>query len=167
MFEAELYEPVISCLRDSFAAVGRSVHLEIAATRGLSEQVKRSIPKGNEIVFSFLHLHRPDIIGVIDGENVLNPLVVAEVKAKTLTVADIYQTKLYKDLLQARGAFLVSTKQIPETLRRLCAENWDIWRSPSDGPYRFLAICQFDITTGKFVDWFQEDPFQQEYRWKF
>jgi hypothetical protein len=52
----------------------------------LSEQVKPAIPKENEIVFSFLHQHRPDIIGLIDGENVLNPLVIAEVQGEGLTV---------------------------------------------------------------------------------
>jgi hypothetical protein len=124
MTEAELYEPVMSCLRGSFAAVGKSVHLEIAATKGLSEQVKRAIPMGKEIVFSFLRQHRPDIIGVIEGEGVLNPLVVAEVKAKSLTLDDVYQAKQYKEVLEARGGILVTVHPIPEDLRRLCAQNW-------------------------------------------
>jgi hypothetical protein len=167
MEEAALYEPVMSCLQSSFVAVGKSVHLEIAATKGLSEQVKRAIPKGNDIVFSFLRQHRPDIIGVIDGENVLNPLIVAEVKAKSLTIDNIYQTKKYKEVLGARGGFLVTVQPIPEDLRRLCNQNWDIWCSVSDGPHKFLAICQFDMAARRFIDWFRDDPFQQEYRWKF
>ncbi len=166
MNEAELYEPVISCLRSSFVAVGKSVFLEIAATKGLSEQVKRTIPTGNEIVFSFLRQHRPDIIGVIEGENVMNPLVIAEVKAKSLTLDDIFQTKRYKDLLQARGGFLVTVQPIPEDLRRLCAQNWDILHSASDSTFKFLAICQFDIATREFIDWFPENPFQQAHLWK-
>ncbi len=165
MVEAELYEPVMSCLQGAFAAVGKSVHLEIAATRGLSEQVKRAIPAGREIVFSFLRQHRPDIIGVIDGGG-LN-LVVAEVKAKSLTLDDVYQAKQYKEVLGARCGFLVTVVPIPEDLRRMCDQNWDIWRSVSDDVYKFLAISQFDIATGKFVDWFREDPFQQAYFWRF
>ena len=167
MVEAELYEPVMSCLRSSLVAVGKSVFLEIAAVTGLSERMKRAIPKGDEIVFSFLRKHKPDIVGVIEGENVMNPLVVAEVKAKSLSLDDVFQTKRYKDLLQARGGFLVTVKPIPEDLRRLCGQNGDLLHSASDGPYKFLAICQFDIAAGKFIDWFQDDPFQQEYRWKF
>jgi hypothetical protein len=166
MAEAALYEPVMSCLQRSFVAVGKSVYLEIAATRGLSEKVRRVIPKGSEIVFGFLRQHRPDIIGVIEGELVLNPLIVAEVKARSLTLEDVYQTKRYKELLGAKGGFLVTVHPIPEELRRLCAQNFDILRSASDGVYRFLAICQFDIVAGQFIDWFQQDPFQQAHFWK-
>jgi hypothetical protein len=164
MVEAELYEPVMSCLKGAFQAVGKNVRLEISATLGLSEQVKRAIPAGREIVFSFLRQNRPDIVGVIEGGG-LN-LVVAEVKAKSLTLDDIFQTKRYKDLLRTRCAFLVTVKPIPEDLRRLCDQNWDIWYSASDESFKFLAICQFDIATGKFVDWFRDDPFQQAHFWK-
>src|SRR5260370_11675700 len=129
MIEAELYEPVMSCLRSSFAVVGKNVNLEIAATRGLSEQVKRAIPKGSEILFSFLRQHRPDIIGVIEGGG-LN-LVVAEVKAKSLTLDDIYQAKQYKEVLGAKCGFLVTVEPIPEALRRICEPNWDILSSAS------------------------------------
>ncbi len=169
MAEAELYEPVMSCLRGSFALVGKSVRLEIAATLGLSEQIKRVIPKENEIVFGFLRQrqHRPDIVGVIEGEGVWNPLVVAEVKATRLTLDNIYQTKRYKELLGARGGILVTVHPIPEDLRRLCAQNPDILSSASDGGYKFLAICQFDIAAGKFIDWFRDDPFQQAHFWRF
>jgi len=166
MVEAELYRPVMSCLRGSFAAVGKSVHLEIAATKGLSEQVKRAIPKGNEIVFGFLRQHRPDIIGVIGGEAVLNPLVVVEVKAKSLTLDNLYQAKQYKEVLGARGGILVTVHPIPEDLKRLCDQNWDILCSASDGPYKFLAICQFDIAAGKFIDWYRDNPFEQVRLWK-
>lgn len=166
MSEAELYEPVMSCLRSSFAAVGKNVNLEIAATRGLSEQVKRAIPKGSDIVFSVLRNHRPDIIGVIEGNVFLSPLVIAEVKAKSLILDDIFQAKRYKDLLQARGGFLVTVKPIPEELRRLCDQNFDMLHSASDGGYKFLAICQFDVATCKFVDWFHDDPFPKPHIWR-
>ena len=167
MNEAELYEPVMSCLREAFAAVGKTVRLEVGATMGLSEQVKRAIPEGKEIVFSFLRQHRPDIIGVIEGEPLLSRLFIAEVKAKSLTLENVYQTKRYKDLLEAKAGFLVTIHPIPEDLRRLCSQNWDILSSASDSAYKFLAICRFDIGTGKFIDWFRENPFQKEHFWKF
>jgi hypothetical protein len=167
MTEADLYEPVVSCLRDAFAAVGRNVHLEIGATTGLSEQVKRAIPEGKEIVFSFLRQHRPDIIDVIEGAPPLSRLFIAEVKLKSLTLENVYQAKRYKDLLEAKGGFLVTVQPIPEDLRRLCAQNWDILSSASDSAYKFLAICRFGIATGKFIDWFRENPFQKEHFWKF
>jgi hypothetical protein len=167
MTEADLYEPVMSCLRDAFAAVGKSVHLEVGATTGLSEQIKGAIPEDKNIIFSFLRQHRPDIIGVIEGEPFLSRFVIAEVKAKSLTLENIYQAKRYKGLLEARAGFLVTVHPIPEDLRRLCAQNWDILSSASDGGYKFLAICRFDIETGKFIDWFRENPFQKEHFWKF
>ena len=167
MLERELYDPVMSCLRGAFAAVGKSVRFEIAATLGLSEQAKRAIPKGSDIVFGFLRQHRPDIVGVIEGDVILNPLVVAEVKAKSLTLDNVFQAKRYKDLLQAKCGFLVTVEPIPEDLRRLCEQNRDIWYSASDSSYKFLTICQFDITAGKFTDWFRDDPFQQAHFWQF
>jgi hypothetical protein len=167
MLETELYDPVMSCLRASFAAVGKSVRFEIAATLGLSEQAKRAIPKGSEIVFGFLRQNRPDIVGVIEGDVFLSPLVVAEVKAKSLTLDNVFQAKRYKDLLQAKCGFLVTVQPIPEDLRRVCDQNWDILCSASDSSYKFLTLCQFDIAAGKFIDWFREDPFQQTRFWQF
>jgi hypothetical protein len=167
MTEAELYEPVISCLRGVFSAVGKTVQFEIAATAGLSERAKRAIPKGSDIIFTFLSRHRPDIVGVIGGDVFLSSLVVAEVKATRLTPEHVFQAKRYKELLGARCAFLVTVQPIPEDLKRLCDQNWDILLSASDGTYKFLTICQFDIATGKFIDWFRDNPFQKEYLWKF
>jgi hypothetical protein len=166
MVEAELYGPVMSGLREAFAAVGKSVQFEIAATAGLSEKAKRAIPKGSEIIFAFLNRHRPDIVGVIEGDVFLSSLVVAEVKATGLTPENIFQAKRYKELLGARCGFLVTVQPIPEDLKRLCDQNWDILCSASDGGYKFLAICQFDPAAGTFIDWFRADPFQQEYVWK-
>jgi hypothetical protein len=74
MIEAELYDPVMCCLRGAFAAVGKTVQFEIAATVGLSEQARRAIPKGNDIIFAFLSRHRPDIVGVIEGDVFLSPV---------------------------------------------------------------------------------------------
>jgi hypothetical protein len=52
--EKELYEPVRAALERSFAAIGKTVVCETAATKGLGEPLKALIPPEKEILFSFL-----------------------------------------------------------------------------------------------------------------
>lgn len=164
MAEQDLYEPVKEQLGKLIAATGRSVHLEITATKGLSEKLKASIPNGREIVFTFLK-KRPDICGFFEGQYA-HDLVAVEVKEGAAKLEDIYQAKLYKEVLGAKCGFLITTKPIPEEMRRLCKTTPDILRSVGDSIYRFLAIGEFDPGKRQFVDWFAENPFTQERYWK-
>jgi hypothetical protein len=163
MAEADLYEPIKQHLEQLFTLAGKRVYLEIAAARGFSETLKRAIPPGKEIVFAFLR-QRPDVLGFIEEEYTKN-LVTVEVKEKSPTLEDIYQAKLYKEVFEAKCGFLVTSSAIPEELKRLCKGNFSVLRSVGDNTYRFLVIAQFDKVSGKFVDWFHENPFEQTYYW--
>jgi hypothetical protein len=147
-----------------FETAGASVYLEIAANSGFSEKLKQAIPHGKEIVFQFIKL-RPDIAGFVE-EQYGKSLITVEVKEKSLTLEDIYQAKLYKEVFEAKYGFLVTLSPIQEELKRLCKGNFDILRSAADSIYRFLAIGQFDKASGEFTDWFEGNPFEQPQYWK-
>ena len=85
-------------------------------------------------------------------------------KEKTLKIEDVYQAKMYKQVLGARYAFLVSAAPIPEELKRLCKTTPSVLRSIDDPNYRFLAIAQFH-PAGSFIDWFEQNPFENELFW--
>jgi hypothetical protein len=164
MAESDFYERIEECLRRLFETAGASVYLEIAANSGFSEKLKQAIPHGKEIVFKFLQL-RPDIAGFVE-EQYMKSLITVEVKEKSLTLEDIYQARLYKEVFEAKYGFLVTLSPIQEELKRLCKGNFDILRSAADGVYRFLAIAQFNNASGEFSDWFEENPFEQPRYWK-
>jgi len=163
MSEADLYDPVQAKLGECLSAVGRAFYLEPAAVKGLSETVKAVIPAGQEIVFSFFR-RKPDLIGYVSGE-FAKDLITVEIKEKSLTIEDVYQAKMYKEVFGARYGFLVTAAPIPEALKRLCRQNFSILHSVSDGIRAFLSIAQFH-RVGGFIDWFEENPFTKEFYWK-
>jgi hypothetical protein len=163
MAEADLYEPVKQCLERSLIAVGKRCYLEVAAKRGFSETAKQAIPQGKEIVFSFLR-HKPDILGFIENQYTKD-LITVEVKEACPNLDDVYQAKLYKEVFEARYGFLITGDPITEELKRLCRTTSPILHSAGDGTYRFLALAQFDPAAGKFVEWFEENPFTQSFYW--
>src|SRR5438876_965860 len=99
MSEADLYNPVEAKLAEQLSAVAANFYLETGAAKGFSETVKAAIPSGREIIFSFLG-RRPDIIGYVSREYAKD-LITVEVKEKTLTIEDIYQAKMYKEVFGA------------------------------------------------------------------
>jgi hypothetical protein len=138
--------------------------LEVTAKKGLSEKLKGKIPQGREIVFTFLK-KRPDLFGFIEGQY-SNDFMTVEIKERIEKLDDIYQAKLYKEAFAARYGFLITTKPIPEEIKRLCKSSIDILHSAADSIDRFLVIAHFDKESAQFVDWFEENPFEKEYYWK-
>ncbi len=163
MAEADLYKPVLVKLTEHLGGkLQCNLSLE-TSDKGFSERIKAAIPSGREIVFKFMRM-KPDIMGVAQREY-QKDLIVVEVKEKALKIEDIYQAKMYKEVLGARYTFLVSAAPIPEELKRLCKTTVSILHSIDDQTYRFLAIAQFFPNHG-FIDWFEENPFEKEYFWK-
>lgn len=108
---------------------------------------------------------RPDLFGFVEGPYAPD-LIAAEVKDGAAKLEDIYQAKLYKDVLGARYGFLITTKPIPEEVMRLYGTTPAILRSVGDSIYGFLAIGEFDKETQQVKDWFEENPFEQKGYWK-
>ncbi len=163
MAEADFYQPIKKRLEELFAAKKKSSYLEVTAAKGLGEKLKGQISPQREIVFAFLK-KRPDLFGFVQGQYA-SDLITVEVKERIEKLDDIYQAKLYKEVFDARYGFLITSEPIPEEIKRLCRATVNILRSASDSTYRFLAIGQFDRENGQFVDWFEKDPFQEEYYW--
>jgi hypothetical protein len=163
MAERDWYDPVEAKLGEQLTAVADNFYLETGATKGFSERVKAAIPADREIVFSFLR-RRPDILGYVNREY-SKDLITVEVKEKSLTIEDIYQAKMYKEVFGARYAFLITATAIPEALKRLCKQNYQIQHSSHDDTYSFLAIAEFH-RAGGFVEWFEDNPFAKEFYWK-
>ena len=162
--EADFYQPIKERLEELFAAKKKRFYLEVTATKGLSEMLKRKIPQHREIVFAFLK-KRPDLFGFVEGQY-SSDLITVEVKERIEKLDDIYQAKLYKEVFDARYGFLIITEPIPEEIKRLCKITMSILHSSVDSIYRFLIIGHFDKETGKLVDWFEENPFDQERYWE-
>src|SRR5258708_25649314 len=163
MAEKDWYAAVEAKLGEQLCGVVDEVYLETGATKGFSERVKAAIPEGREIVFSFLR-RRPDIIGYVNREY-SKDLITVEVKEKSLSIEDIYQAKMYKEVFGARYGFLISATPIPEALKRLWKQTYSIQHSANDSTYSFLAIAQFHLA-GRFCEWFEENPFVKEFYWK-
>ena len=164
MAEENLYQPVKDRLSGLLATKGRQFYLEVTSTKGLSEKLKGKIPPHREIVFAFLK-KRPDLFGFVEGQFGTSDLITVEVKERLEKLDDIYQAKLYKEVFDAQYGFLITGQPIPEEIKRLCGATFNILHSASDSTHRFLAIGQFDQDNGQFVDWFEKDPFQQEFYW--
>jgi hypothetical protein len=160
MAETDWYNPVEAKLGEQLSGVVDNYYLETAAAKGFSEGVKAAIPAGREIVFSFLS-RRPDIIGYVNREY-SKDLITVEVKEKSLSIEDVYQAKMYKEVFGARYGFLITATAIPEALKRLCKQNYQIQHSSHDDSYSFLAIAQFHRVAG-FVEWFEHNPFLKEF----
>src|SRR5229473_2844132 len=120
------------------------------------------IPPGLEILFRFVN-RKPDIVGYMET-NLGNTIFTAEVKRDSLTIWNIYQAKMYKELFGATFGFLISTEPIPEELKRLLRNIPIILMSAGDYTFHFLALARFDLEKGTFTDWFANqsqdtDPF--------
>ena len=112
--EERLYEPIKAALQEKFRAKGICM-LEIAA-RQISDDVKKRFPST-----SLLFLKRenmfPDMIGYLELRGLLFKMtkrVVVEVKIGQMTLSDIYQLKMYAEVLGSYYAFLISPSDLRE-----------------------------------------------------
>ena len=131
-------------------------HLEITANGKFSSLLKAQIPEHREIIFSFLKEAAPDITGFVVKEHMFQ-FVVVELKARRAKLDDVYQTKKYADLFDARYALLLSTVEIPEELRRLSRAAPQLLALPGDGRLTLIQLQVHDNSIGSA--WFSDDPF--------
>lgn len=162
--EEEYYEIIKEKLNDLFKKKGVNVYLEITARGMFSNKLKSKIPQGREVVFLFLKKVAPDITGFVEG-SVLPGFVVVEVKGSKIELEDIYQLKKYSDLFEARFAFLISLKPVPEEIKRLEKAAY-ILTKLKGSIYQAFVLAQFNEHTSEFVEWFDKDPFSKSIYWK-
>jgi hypothetical protein len=162
MKEEDYYPLIMQKFTELFKSKGYEVYFEITATKKFSNKLKSKIPDYRHIIFYFLKDVAPDITGFISKGNFIN-FVIIEVKNEEIKLDHIYQARKYAELFDAKFAFLISTKEIPEEIERLARVVNYLLSLPA---YRRLTLVQFSEETNALTDWYPENPFENEYLWR-
>lgn len=158
LVERDHYEPIRKSLEYLLSEKNKEFYLEITADRKFSNKLKAAINEhGNrDIIFSFLKDAVPDITGFVKDQH-SHAIIVVEVKKTAIKLDDIYQTKKYAELFNAKYALLISTTEIPEEIKRLSKV---VYKLISGGQgYEKIALVQYDPDSRKFTEWFERSPF--------
>lgn len=153
--EREYYETIKAMLEELLKSKFSDFYLEITADKKFSNKLKANISQYRDIIFYFLKEAAPDITGFIKQQYSTDFLVV-EIKREKMKLDDIYQTRKYAELFDARYALLISTEEIPEEVRRLHRVVYSLLSLPA---YKTLTLCEIDKETMEFIEWFPETPF--------
>ncbi|RZN40364.1 MAG: hypothetical protein EFT35_03015 [Methanophagales archaeon ANME-1-THS] len=155
--EKEHYEAIKTKLEELLKRKFVNFHLEITADKRFSNRLKAEINPNRNIIFHFLKEAAPDITGFIK-EKYSSDFIVVEIKAETIKLDDIYQTRKYAELFHAKYALLISTQEIPEEIKRLAKVNYSLLSSGYD--YAKINLVHFDTEKEKFSEWFEKNPFE-------
>ena len=154
--ESQYYKPVKTKVEEILKETQRAYHLEITAGKTFSNKLKGKISDHRHTVFYFLKDVAPDITGFIE-EDVLTKFIVVEIKNEPIKLDHIYQARKYAELFEARYALLVSTKEIPEEIKRLSKVVHSLLSLPA---YETLTLVKFNEETREFDEWFPKNPFK-------
>ena len=165
--DEEEYYPVIKTKLEEFLkAKTPTIYLEITANKKFSEKLKTEITPDRNIIFNFLKDVRPDITGFIKVSSNLSDFIVVEFKKEKIDLDSIYQTKKYRELFNAKFTFLISLQPIPTEIKRLDkAMNNQLLQAGLHWAFAFV-LAQFDGQEKKFVEWYPENPFENDIYWK-
>ncbi len=164
--EKEYYVKIKSKLEEVFREVFQNIHFEITASGNFSNKLKSQIDKYRDIIFVFLKRGTsPDITGFVGSlkeefktrYSYYEGFVVAEIKKDVIKLDDIYQTRKYAELLDARYAFLISLEPIQEEIKRLSQTVHSLLSLPA---YQTLILACFDDKTEQFTDYHPKEPFK-------
>ena len=153
--EKSYYQPVKDWLERQLKMQFNDFHLEITANKQFSNKLKEQINDHRNIIFRFLNKAAPDITGFVKG-SVSSEFIVVEVKNKEIKIDDIYQTRKYAELFDARYALLVSIKEIPEEIKRLDKVVFPYLLAIP--VYKRLTLVRFCGETND-SEWYPENPF--------
>lgn len=161
--ERRLYEPVRGLLAETLKPKCSEVFIEITADKKFSNKLKSHLSPNRDIIFLFLKDAAPDITGVIKERSGTTEwysinFIVVEIKSEKLKLDDIYQTRKYAELFDAKYALLVTTEEIPEEIKRLSKVVFSLLHI---GEYRTFNLVQFDEENKAFKEYFPENPFSK------
>ena len=152
--ERETYPHIKSWLEEQLKTRFTDFYLEITADRKFSNTLKQQIDRNRDLIFNFLKEAAPDITGFVKGDY-SKEFIVVEIKNKPIKLEDIYQTRKYAELFDARYALLVSTKEIPEEITRLSKVVFSLLSLPA---YKQLTLVYLG-DNAKNIVWFPNNPF--------
>ena len=154
--ERSYYESVRDWLEQILKEKYASFHLEVTANKQFSNVLQSQIDSHRELIFAFLKEAAPDITGFVKKDSAsLREFVVVEVKTAPIKLDDIYQTRKYAELFDARYALLISTSEIPEKITRLSRVVIPLLMLPA---YKQLTLVRF-ADDGRATTWLPECPF--------
>jgi len=110
MKESELYKPVQDILIKKFKSMGGKVHIEITSDGTFSRKLKEVLDIETINILRVERL-RPDLTGYYEEKD-RKEIIIVEVKAKEITLMDIYQAKTYADIFNAHYCILVSSERL-------------------------------------------------------
>lgn len=164
--EKKYYPPIKDKMEELLNSRVSSVYLEITADKEFSDRLKNDIRPERNIIFNFLRTVRPDITGIVKDSGYFSDFVVIEFKKGKIELNDIYQTKRYRELFNAKFTFLVSLEPIPTEIKRLDkAMSSQLLQLGLPHIFSFVLV-QFNEQQGKFVGWYPENPFENDIYWK-
>jgi hypothetical protein len=152
--ERRLYEPIKSSLSGALKQKFPEFYLEITADKAFSNALKSQVASHRDIIFLFLKDAAPDITGFVKEQYSVS-FVVVEIKSDKLKLDDIYQTKKYAELFEAKYAFLITTEEIPEEIKRLSKVVFPLLYL---GDYKTFSLVHFDEQSGTLKEYFPENP---------
>jgi mRNA-degrading endonuclease RelE of RelBE toxin-antitoxin system len=156
--EREYYKAIKDKLSDLLRDKFSDFHLEITADKRFSNKLKGEISQYREIIFSFLKEAAPDIAGFIKKQYATD-FIVVEVKLDRIKLDDIYQTRKYAELFDARYALLIAKGEIPDEIKRLSRVVYSLLALPA---YKTLTIIHYEEKTEQFIEWFPRNPFEED-----
>lgn len=159
--ERKYYDPVKKKFEELFNLRGET-YFEITANKKFGNKLKQEIPQYKNIIFSFFNQFYPDITGFIKRTSGTE-FIIVEIKDEVIKIDHIYQARKYAELFDARFAFLISTQEIPHELKELSKIVFPLLSIPA---YKKLILVQFDKNKNQFIDWFEQNPFEQENNWQ-
>jgi len=114
--EQAMYEPVRQILLAKFKGLDGEAYLENTSNGVFSEKLKEALE------FMALHVLRverfsPDLTGYHQKTEYSIDRIVVEIKARRIRIRDIYQAKMYADILDATYCILVSSESLTREIR--------------------------------------------------
>lgn len=163
--EKEYYPMIKVKLEDLLKTRTANFYLEITANKKFSDNLKAEIREGRDIIYRFLREASPDITGFIK-DKYSSDFIVVEFKREKIKLDDIYQTKKYRELFNAKFTFLISSEPIPTEIKRLDkALDYQLLKAGLHWTFTFVLV-EFDKQEEKFVKWYPENPFEKDIYWK-
>ena len=126
-----MYEPVRLILIDKFQAMGGETHLEDTSTGVFSPKLREALE------FMTLHVMRvekmsPDLTGYNQKTPGLTDRIIVEIKARRIRIKDMYQAKMYADVLNATYCILVSSEALTREIREFINKRNLLYRVPKN-----------------------------------
>ncbi len=123
LVEAALYEPIRLALLEKFETVFSNVHIENTSEGRFSPKLREALLKSTLHVIR-VETMKPDLTGYYNRTEYSTERFIVEVKARKLRIKDVYQTKLYGDVLNAEYAILISSESLTREIREFIKENY-------------------------------------------